>query len=131
MSGNANAALIFCQCIIAISVMPFNGIFYAFSQFCHFKPSTAQKHHFIRSLIKPVFTYNFELWCNSATEQQINRMTGQFNKRNFDLDMDFYLLTMIKKTATKFISDPSHILQGCYKTKHFYYQMPKAAPLDF
>ena len=57
-------------------------------------------------------------------------MTGQFKKRNFDLDMDFYLRTMIKKTAFKFISDPSHILHGCYKTKRFYYQMPRAALLD-
>ena len=79
--------------------------FYAFSQFFHFKPSTAQKYYFIRSLIKPVFTYNFELWYNSATKKQINRMTGQFKKRNFDLDMDFYLRIMIKKTAFKFISD--------------------------
>ena len=88
-----------------------NQCFYAFSQFCHFKPNTAQKHHFIRSLIKPVFTYNFELWYNSATKKQINRMTGQFKEGNFDLDMDFYLRIMIKKTAFKFISDPSHILQ--------------------
>ena len=105
--------------------------FYAFSQFCHFKPSAAQKHHFIRSLIKPVFTYNFELWCNSATKKQINRMTGQFEKRNFDLEMDFYLHTTIKKTDFKFISNPSQILHGCYKTQRFYYQMPRAAPPDF
>ena len=58
-------------------------------------------------------------------------MTGQFKKRNFDLDVDFYLCTLIKKTAFKFISDPSHILHDCYKTKSFYYQMPRAAPLDF
>ena len=46
-------------------------------------------------------------------------MIGQFEKRNFDLDMDFYLHTMIKKTAFKFISDPSHILHGCHMTKRF------------
>ena len=46
-------------------------------------------------------------------------MNGQFKKRNFDLDMDFYLHTMIKKTVFKFISDPSHIFHGCYKTKRF------------
>ena len=40
--------------------------------------------------------------------------------------MDFYLRIMIKKTAFKFISDPSHILHGCYKTKRFYYQMARA-----
>mgnify|MGYP001791682567 CR=1 FL=1 len=39
--------------------------------------------------------------------------------RNFDRDIDFYLQTTIKKTATKFISDPSHVLQGCYKTKYY------------
>ena len=55
-------------------------------------------------------------------------MTGQFRKRNFDLDMDFYLCTMIKNTAFKFIS---RILHGCYKTKHFYYQMPRARTSRF
>ena len=90
-----------------------------------------QKHYFIRSLIKSVFTYNFELWCNSATKKQINMMTGKFKKRNFDVDMDFYLCTMIRKTAFKFISDPSHILHGRYKTKRFDHQMLRAASLDF
>ena len=49
----------------------------------------------------------------------------------FDHDMDFYVRTTIKKTAFKFISDPSHILNGCYETKRFYYEMPRAATLDF
>ena len=54
-------------------------------------------------------------------------MTGQFKKRNIDLDIDFSLRTTIKKTATKFTSHLTHILHGCYKTKRFYYQMPGAA----
>ena len=29
-------------------------------------------------------------WCNSATKKQINRMNGQFKKRNYDLDMDMH-----------------------------------------
>ena len=55
-----------------------SSVFYAFSQFCCF--NLAQKQYFIQSLIKPVFTYNFELWCSSATKKRINRMTGQFKE---------------------------------------------------
>ena len=36
-------------------------------------------HYFIRSLIRSVFTYNSELWCNSADKKQINRITGLRN----------------------------------------------------
>ena len=38
---------------------------------------------------------------------------------------------MIGKTATKFISNLSHILHGRYKTKRFDYQMPRARDSRF
>ena len=59
--------------------------FYAFSEFCYFKPSAAQKQYFIRSLIKPAFTYDCIVWCSSAAKKQINKINGQFKNRNFDL----------------------------------------------
>ena len=52
-----------------------------FHDFFCFKLIAAPKHYFIRSTIQPVFTYNFELSCNSATKKQINRMTGKRKKK--------------------------------------------------
>ena len=73
----------------------------------------------LQLLTKPGYTYEFELFCNSATK-----------KRNPDFGEDFYLCTMISKTTLKFVSGPSHILHGCCKTKHDYYRSPRAGLLD-
>ena len=43
---------------------------------------------------------------------------------------DFYLRTMLSKTALKFISGPFHILHGCCKTMHDHYRPPTARFLN-
>ena len=42
-----------------------------------------------------------------------NGLTQQSIKINFDLDVDFYLQTLIRKTSIKLVSDPPHIIGGC------------------
>ena len=99
--------------------------FYAFSRFSHFKPNRAQKDYFIQSLIKPVLTFNFELWFNSATNKQKEKLKKPFKQRNYDLDINFYLEKCVSKTAMNFITDPTHILHSCYEINRNHYRMPR------
>ena len=89
--------------------------------------NTWNKHHFIKRAWCPEFHKSSKITTDLSSSQSLLLEYKHHLKRsNFDLDIGFYLRIMIKKTATKFISDSSHILHGCYKTKQFYYQIPRA-----
>ena len=74
--------------------------FYAFSKFKHFKPNAYQRDHFIKTLIFPVLTYNIELWYFSATVNDRKRLLKHFNRNNFSVDVDSFVVERIHSIAS-------------------------------
>ena len=99
--------------------------FYAFSKFKHFKPNAYQRDHFIKTLIFPVLTYNIELWYFSATVNDRKRLLKHFNRNNFSVDVDSFVVERIHSIASNYASWDDHILNECYSCPRSQYLLPR------
>ena len=80
----------------------------------------------MKTLIFPVLTYNSELWYFSATVNDRKRLLKHFNRNNFSVDVESFVVERIHSIASNYASWDDHIiLNECYSCPRSQYLLPR------
>ena len=85
----------------------------------------------MKTLIFPVLTYNIELWYFSATVNDRKRLLKHFNRNNFSVDVESFVVERIHSVASNYASWDDHILKGCYSCPRSQYLLPRIGTSRF